>query len=193
MYPTKIQNDEMSGMVERNSDPLQLMIHAAFPRRVGVVGGVVRVSNPVSAASASGSGSASPAPGRVWIPFTFATICKDSFSRMESLKWIAFEADSKVSGLESGAFCESGLVAIHIPGSVEVICESCFSLCTSLTSVVFSVDCKLSRLEGRAFSGSGLVAFVIPGSVEVFCEECFSECTSLTSAVFSIDCKLLRL
>jgi hypothetical protein len=150
-----------------------------FNRRIHVLDGIVRPVLEISKAETAG--------GRWWIPSSI-----ESFSRRCQwvCRWLAFEADCKLSRLEQEAFCESGLTAIHIPASVEVICASCFYSCESLVSVTFAVDCKLSRLGQQAFCSSELTAIHIPASVEVICEKFFSFCRSLVSVTFAVGCKL---
>jgi hypothetical protein len=101
-----------------------------------------------------------------------------------SLAFVTFDANSRLSRLENGAFCGSGLQSIHHPGSLEVICQSCFSSCDSFASVTFDVNSRLSRLEKQAFSLSALQSIHLPGSFEVICESCFSSCDFLTSIAF---------
>jgi hypothetical protein len=70
--------------------------------------------------------------------------------------------------LETGAFSESGLQSIHLPGWLEVIYQSCFSFCKSLQFVTFDFLSKLQRIERVVFAWTGLTYLVIPGCVSSF-------------------------
>jgi hypothetical protein len=66
---------------------------------------------------------------------------------------ITFESGSRLSQLATGAFCDSGLISIHLPASVTVIGEFCFSRCGSLASITFESGSKFRGREADLLAG----------------------------------------
>jgi hypothetical protein len=66
---------------------------------------------------------------------------------------ITFESGSQLSELAKEAFCESGLISIHLPASATVIGEGCFSGCVSLASITFDPASQLQEIHRNAFYG----------------------------------------
>jgi hypothetical protein len=58
--------------------------------------------------------------------------------------------------IESGAFAESGLERLEIPGSVEVLGDRCFSRCSELREVLFAAACRVQVFGELVFEQSGL-------------------------------------
>jgi hypothetical protein len=101
-----------------------------------------------------------------------------------TLKFIAFESNSRLTQIESELFSFSPLQSILIPRNVEVVGSYCFSNCKSLSSITFESNSRLTRIESEAFCGSSLESILIPKNVEILGSNCFSNCNSLSSIRF---------
>jgi serine/threonine protein kinase len=98
---------------------------------------------------------------------TVEIISCECFADCEDLTSVAFEANSMLRRIESGAFsfCRA-LTEIIVPRRVEFLGENCFSACSSLSAIVFEADSSLKRIEAGAFAAcSGLGQVVIPRRV----------------------------
>jgi hypothetical protein len=75
------------------------------------------------------------------------------FLNCANLKFVTFGNDSELTRLESGAFADSSIEAIHIPNKVIQIEHKCFSNCKALRSVTIDRNPRLTIRTG-GFSGT---------------------------------------
>jgi hypothetical protein len=127
---------------------------------------------------------------------------------------LAFESDSKLTQIESGAFscctalgsislpsqltriesgafaCCSALKSICIPSSVEVLSDFSFSYCICLSALTFESDSKLTQIGKQAFSDcSALKSICIPQSIRALKKDWFNE-SSLSRVIFESGASL---
>ena len=131
-------------------------------------------------------------------------IPKDCFSLCSALSEFDF---SRINGIDSFAFSESGLQEVYLPESIENISERAFAWCKELKSVIWDSKCdkipdccfyKCSQLHQfdfsniktiarAAFWGSGLQKIHLPPNVEEIEMRVFPYCTKLNEVIW--NCK----
>ncbi|MDR1267006.1 MAG: leucine-rich repeat domain-containing protein [Holosporales bacterium] len=90
------------------------------------------------------------------------------FLRRLSLTFIAFEADSRLRGIEAYAFSYSALRFLAVPSGVERLGRHCFARCYYLELVTFENSSRLQKIEAGAFYGSLHARVILPNRM------CFS-------------------
>jgi hypothetical protein len=90
-------------------------------------------------------------------------IGEECFCECRSLCEITFESESRLRGIEKGAFSRSGVKRIQIPSSVGFIGKECFRGCRSLREVIFEGEVK--EIGSDAFENCQIDRIVIPRGV----------------------------
>ncbi|HEY3854722.1 MAG TPA: leucine-rich repeat domain-containing protein [Verrucomicrobiae bacterium] len=90
-----------------------------------------------------------------------------------------FDIPSTVTMIEPGAFYDSGVTSVTIPGSVGTIGENCFAECRYLTNAVI-LD-GITNISLQAFMQTGLSSIDIPASVSAISDNAFALCNELES------------
>jgi hypothetical protein len=129
----------------------------------------------------------------IQIPISIEILGSSCFFFCESLSFITFESNSRLTRIESSAFSCSALQSIVIPSRVEILGSNCFGGCLSLSSITFESNSHLTKLEFETFSCSALQSIQIPSSVEILDQNCFSYCQSLSSISFESNSRLMRI
>jgi hypothetical protein len=126
----------------------------------------------------------------VTIPNDIEILGSSCFEECLALSSITFEANSRLTRIESKAFSKLLLQSILIPRSVEILYSECFFKCQFLSSISFESNSRLTRIESKAFSKSLLQSILIPQNVEILCSKCFTSCKALSSISFESHSQL---
>jgi hypothetical protein len=121
---------------------------------------------------------------RVIIPRELKKISSETFTNQYTLQNVAFEAISKLEGIERAAFSLCHLQSICIPASVQTISNDAFSSNISLQNVIFEKGSALRLIKPYTFSSCDLISIVIPSSVEKIDFGAFTVNDNLRSITF---------
>lgn len=135
------------------------------------------------------------------IPDSVTMIGKDCFLNCTALKSVNFGENSKLTGIGTNCFQNSGLESISLPAGVTVLGTTAtagtvgssakqFTGCANLKTVEFKG--KLKLLGGYVFQGcTSLESVTLPATVTQIGNYCFDGCTSLTSATLNSSAGLV--
>lgn len=121
--------------------------------------------------------------------FTFhknvSSIGSYAFQSCTALTSISLPA--KLKSIGEGAFSNTGLTTVKIPGKIKTIGKAAFWSCTNLASV--SIPGSVKTIGEGAFQASGLTSVVIPKNVTTIGANAFLSCTKLTSVTLNYGLK----
>jgi hypothetical protein len=166
---------------------------STFPRNLICFSGGVR---PVQGIKALSYGTSSNETlTSLCVPSRVEFLNPDCLAWCERLSVVAFERDSKLSGIDAGAFTRcTALKTMFIPASVAFLGAACFSYCATLSIVSFGSGSQVRQIPEYAFDQCGsLSRAAIPSSVQVLGQRCFCCCQSLSLVTFDSGSRLTQI
>ena len=143
------------------------------------------------------------------MPAHIKSIESYAFGYCSNLKKVSFS--ERLTDIEDGAFCSTGLTEVSLPNSVQTLRSSAFYGCISLKEIDLPANLtelesgvlencislmkieipeKVITIDRFAFSGCKSLSRVdIPDSVEVINERAFANCAGLTSMTLGTNLK----
>lgn len=93
--------------------------------------------------------------------FTALTLARYAILRIDIIKHIEFEEESKLREISQELFFDSLLVSISIQKGVRRICDSAFFFCGHLKSVVIDEDSELCEIDKSSLYGSKIESILV--------------------------------
>jgi hypothetical protein len=129
------------------------------------------------------------------VPDEIEQIDEGCFRSDETLDWVGFGPNSKLSSIGAEAYADCDQIRkITIPASVASIGAGCFRDCSFLRRVSFSLPSVLDRLPDQTFCGCVcLKSIILPATVKVIGARCFDLCQNLENSPLPADSGVVRI
>ena len=118
------------------------------------------------------------------IPSTVEVIDEDAFRNCAVLTSVTFAQQGSVAiTIGNGAFAESALTKIELPGRLTALGNSVF-FNSKLKEITFAQNSALTSMGDAVFQGTALMAITLPNGIISIGGYTFSGCASLISVTF---------